>query len=207
MDDFDLISSWLSDKNLEVKIDHMFGSDTCEFRINYEVVDLSNFEFFRDPLRLCKTAIEIIDMNHNGFKDPVAGKIVTNRTPLLFQFFPGNYGFSAKLSSLPDDKYAQFIDDSEGFHEQLIKILARGWHDSIDTRFTKFELLRDNFKIRPQDTLEHVRKIRSDLIEEQSAEPRNAGGHTSDHFTWYQNGVDTCNLILRKYGSQEETKK
>ena len=200
MDDFDLIAKWLGEENVDVKIRHMFSSDTFELRINFEIVDLSHLDFFRDPINLCRDAIKIIDNEFDDFKNPVAGKVVTNQGSILFQLFPGRYGFSATLSSLSSENCSWRVDGDSGFYEQLIKILSPGWHDAIETRFTKFELLRDKFKMRAQDTLKDVRNIRMGLLEEQSDGPRNAGGHMSDHYEWYKNGIGACDLIIEKYG-------
>lgn len=200
MDDFDLLSGWLNDEDVEVKIHHMFGSDKYEFRINYEIVELKHLAFFSDPLWLCQTSAKLIDADSKDLEHPVAGRILTKCGSILFQFFPGYYGFSATLSSLSYDKYAGLIAGGASFHEQLKKILGPGWDDAVEDRFTKFEMLRDKFKIRAKDTLEAVREIEKELTEKQNDGPQNAGGHMSDHFTWYQNGLSTCDLILAKYG-------
>ncbi|TNC85108.1 MAG: hypothetical protein CSH37_08735 [Thalassolituus sp.] len=193
------LAGWLDDEGVEVEIHHMFGSDKYEFRINCEVVELNHLAIFSDPLCICQTAEKLIDDDSRDLEHPVLGRILAEHGSILFQFFPGNYGFSAKFSSLPDDKYDDLVGGS-GFLEELKKVLGPGWHDAVEERFTKFELLRDKFKIRAQDTLEAVRELKNELVEQQSEGPRNAGSHLSDDFTWYQNGLDTCNLILKKYG-------
>ncbi len=199
MNNIDLLARWLDD-DVEVKIHHTYGTSDFEFRINYEPVNLDHLQFFNDPLGLCRDAAELIDANYKDLAHPVAGKILSEYGQVLFRYFPGSYGFRAGFSLLAEDKYIDLADAGATFEQQAQIILGPGWHDTVDDRFTKFELLRDRFKVEAAETLDIVRAIEKELIEGQRSGPQNDGGHTSDHFTWYQDGLGACELILAKYG-------
>lgn len=198
VNNIELLAGWLNE-DLKVKIHHSYGTDDFEFRINYELADLSDLVFFKNPLALCQDAADLIDGNNSDLTQPIAGRILTKRGYVLFEHFPGRYGFSAAFSLLSDDKYIELVGNESNFGLQAKKILGPGWSDPREDRFTKFELLRSKLDIDVADALEIVSSIKKELTMEQSSEPANAGGHMSDHFTWYQNGLSACGLILKKY--------
>lgn len=198
MNNLDLLAGWLDD-DVEVKIHHTFGTSDFEYRINYELANLDHLPFFSNPLGLCQDAAALIDGSFDDISHPVAGRILTEFGPILYQYFPGSYGFSAKFSLLPEDRYVKLTGDNNTFKQQAREILSPGWHDSMEDKFTKFELLREKHRVKAEDALEIVSVIEKELIDAQRSDPQNSGGHTSDHFTWYQAGIEACEVILSKY--------
>lgn len=197
MKNLELLSCWLKE-NMKVKIHHTFGSGKFEFSINYEKVNLDDLSFFSDPLSLCQEAASALNL-HRKLDLPIAGKISTSDRQVLFQYFPGTYGFSAVFSLLVYEEWIEPDPYCVTFESQLRKIFEPGWHDASDNRFTKFELLCDRFNVKATDALDIVREERENLVKGINSAPAFAGGHMSDNFTWYESGLDACDIILSIY--------
>ena len=195
---FDLLADWLED-DTEIQINHIYESSDYKFRKNYELVDLSSLTLFNNPISLCQEAVKLIDKKDGGLTHPVAGRILSSYGDILFQFFPGSYGFTATFSLLSREKYSEMIGSGTNFNQQARIILRPGWHDSREDRFTKIELLHHELNTEIVDIIETIKLIKKELIKGLCDGPQNAGGHTSDHSDLYDNALGACALILKKY--------
>ena len=183
----------------------MYKPNTFEFRVNYKIMNIDGLSFLSKPLSLCQEAALVISPNDKNLDSHMAGRILTGQRQIVFEYFPSAYGSHANFSLLPKEHFYEPQYDEVAFRRAVEKILKPGWNEVAEDKFTKFELLRDRFKIKAADSLAIVVVAKKELIKGLISRPQHAGGHTSDHATLYQNALQACDLILNKYDSYQCT--
>lgn len=197
------LAKWLSeDQDLEIK--HYYEDNKSTFRLDREEIDTEEKDFLQFPLCLFKEAASQLRKDSHLGKLPIAGRIPINDKQLIFQYFPETYypnkhGVSAMFYILKPEDFVKQADNGFNLKVQLRRILSAGWNDVPRTRFTQFELLCDSFSVEAPSLIDLVKDIQNDLFKEQSSQPCNAGGHLSDHFTYFQGGLEACHIILSTY--------